>query len=82
MTCEYSIPAPPEGKTLDYTKVNIQFTPDGGASKTLPYSADCANTGGWRYDNASAPTKILLCDGACQTAKADSKGKIDVVLGW
>ncbi|OJY16068.1 MAG: hypothetical protein BGO98_25835 [Myxococcales bacterium 68-20] len=81
LTCEYSIPAPPEGKTLDYNKVNIQFTPDGGTPKTLPYSADCANVGGWRYDSASAPTKILLCDGACATAKADAKGKIDVVLG-
>ena len=81
LACEYSIPAAPDGKTLDFNKVNIQFTPNGGAAKTLPYSADCANKGGWRYDDAKAPTKILLCDGACDTAKADANGKIDVLLG-
>lgn len=81
LTCEYAIPDPPAGKALDYEKVNVQFIPEGGAAQTLPYSADCANAGGWRYDDASAPTIILLCDGACATAKADPKGKIDVVLG-
>lgn len=81
LACEYSIPAAPDGKTIDYNKVNIQFTPNAGAAKTLPYSADCSNTTGWRYDNVNAPTKILLCDGACTTAKADASGKIDVVLG-
>jgi hypothetical protein len=79
--CEYAIPAPPAGQTLDFGKVNVQFTATGGSPTTLTYSADCSNASGWHYDDANAPKKILLCQGACDTAKADSGGKVDVVLG-
>jgi len=83
LSCEYAVPAPPAGQTLDVNKVNVQFTLQGGQPETLPYSADCSNAKGWRYDNATAPTKIQLCQNACDNVKsvAGTTAKLDVVLG-
>ena len=80
LACEYGLPAAPAGQTLDFKKVNVQVTSSGNAS-TLPFSADCSNASGWKYDNAAAPTKIQLCQSACDKVKGDGNAKLDLVLG-
>ncbi len=80
--CEYGLPAPPGGQTLDVNAVNVDYTPAGGALQTLPYSADCSNKGGWHYDNLAAPTQIVMCSDICATLQNDvTGGKIDIVFG-
>lgn len=81
LSCEYPLPAPPKGETLDINKVNIQFTPKGGTAQTLDYSADCKSGVGWHYDNPAAPTKILICPTSCNTLLANAEGKIDIIFG-
>jgi hypothetical protein len=81
LACEYALPQAPAGQTLDFQKVNVQYTGGGASAQTLKYSDSCADTSGWKYDNASSPTKILLCQSACDKAKADGSAKIDLVLG-
>jgi hypothetical protein len=82
--CQYNIPVPTSG-TPDYNKVNVQYTPGTGAPETFPKVADkaaCPSLGnGWYYDNNSAPTQIELCNASCTTVSADSKGKIEILLG-
>ncbi|MBX3258653.1 MAG: VWA domain-containing protein [Labilithrix sp.] len=79
--CNYGLPAPPAGQTLDVNAVNVNYTPPGGASKTLAYSADCKNKDGWRYDNVTAPKEIILCADSCATAKAQAGAKLDIIFG-
>jgi hypothetical protein len=83
--CEYQIPVPANGGTLEYDKVNVVYTPGGTSTPTtLPGVTDlasCPATGGWYYDNASAPTKVLLCPGSCDAVKADATAKLEVELG-
>jgi hypothetical protein len=80
--CEYKLPAPPAGQTLDVNAVNVNYTPAGSAAQTLSYSADCANPNGWHYDSVTAPTQIVMCSNACATLKADTTGgKIDIIFG-
>ncbi|MCA9586462.1 MAG: VWA domain-containing protein [Myxococcales bacterium] len=81
LACEYAVPSAPQGETLDFNKVNVQYTGAAGAAQALSYSASCADAGGWKYDDPQAPKKIMLCPSACDTAKADAKSKVDVVLG-
>jgi uncharacterized protein YegL len=81
LACEYVIPPPPTGQTLDFNKVNVVFTPTSGPPKTLNYSKDCSDPKGWKYDNEASPKRILLCKDACSTAQADKGGKIEIVLG-
>lgn len=81
LACEYGIPAPSNGQVIDFTKVNVVFTPTNAPQETLQYSQDCSNPNGWRYDNPNNPTKILLCQNACTNVQKDKSGKIDVVFG-
>ncbi|MBX3228653.1 MAG: VWA domain-containing protein [Labilithrix sp.] len=80
--CSYALPAPPSGQTLDVNAVNVDYTPAGGSSQTLPYSADCSNPNGWHYDDAAAPKEVVMCAASCATLKADvTGGKLDIVFG-
>ena len=80
LTCSYAIPAAPEGKSLDFNLVNVVYGTAGG--KTLvKHSPDCSDASGWRYDDESAPTQILLCAGSCGVVKGPTVTSLDVVLG-
>jgi hypothetical protein len=82
--CQYTIPAPSSGQ-IDYTKVNVQLTPDGGTPTVLRKvgnKAGCSPTdGGWYYDNNTAPTQIILCDSTCTAINNGTSVQVDVVLG-
>jgi exosome complex RNA-binding protein Csl4 len=81
LSCEFSLPAAPAGQSLDTGKVNVSFTPAGGTQSTLTYDSGCANGQGWHYDNAAAPSKIILCASSCDAVKADKNAKIDILFG-
>jgi uncharacterized protein YegL len=81
LTCDYSLPAPPNGKTIDVNAVNVNYT-TGGKTSTLAYSADCKDANGWHYDNVTTPTKIIMCPSVCTTLQNDTAGgKIDIIFG-
>ena len=83
--CEYAIPQPAMG-TLDYDKVNVQYTPgNGGAPQVILNVANAAAcdpaTGGWYYDDNANPTKIVLCDQTCGPIEEDPNGALEILLG-
>ena len=80
LSCDYTIPAPPAGSTFDRSKVNILHTPGGGTAATLGYNPSCAGGVGWKYDNDATPTRVLLCDGSCDSVRA-KQGKVDILFG-
>jgi hypothetical protein len=80
LACDYGIPTPPNGEKLDRTKVNVQHTSSGGAPTTIEYNASCAGGTGWKYDDANAPSRVLLCKGTCDQIVA-TPGKVDVLFG-
>ena len=79
--CNYGLPTPPTGQTLDVNAVNVNYTAPNAALTTLAYSPDCANANGWHYDSTSAPKEVVLCGGSCNTAKAQVGAKLDIVFG-
>ncbi len=80
LSCEYVIPAPPDGKTLDPNAVNVALTAGGKPQETLKYDKDCAGTG-WHYDDPTDPKKVLLCGVTCDLVKGDPTAKVDVAFG-
>ncbi len=76
-SCDFAIPKPPDGRTLDLDKVFVVRTPSGKPPETLPYDQSCKGKG-WRYDDPKKPTKVVLCDATCDVVKADPGGRIDV----
>jgi hypothetical protein len=84
--CQYVLPLTTQGgMQIDPHKINVTFTPANSPERGLLYAPDVsacdATTGGWYYDNPSAPTKMLLCPAICNAVKADPKASIGVLLG-
>jgi hypothetical protein len=86
LACEYLIPQPSQGDTIDYGKVNVEHTPSGADSAdTIFYVGskdNCdPNKGGWYYDvepMQGTPTKILVCPATCAVFKTGGTVKIRV----
>jgi hypothetical protein len=83
LACEFLIPAPTPGQTLDYGLVNVDFIE--GANKTRIYkvvdATACGAGGGWYYDRPTAPTRIILCPASCTNAQAAMNASVEVQLG-
>ncbi len=83
LACEFEIPKPDNGSTLDPDKVNVEFTPSAGGKQPVfkvDNLAACVPWG-WYYDDPINPTRILLCPDACNQVKQDTSGRIDLILG-
>jgi len=80
LACDYKIPTAPAGGTFDRSKVNVRHSDGGGGPSTLPYNQNCTGDTGWKYDDATNPTHILLCDATCDGVK-DKAGKVDILYG-
>jgi len=88
VSCEYAIPDPGNGQTLDPNQVNVDYLPGGNPPAQPIYRvngpADCtagSGQGGWYYDNNTTPTKIILCPDTCTAVQSDPAAKIDVKFG-
>lgn len=83
-TCEFLLPRP-DGRQLDFSKVNVHHKPTGGNERAIYYvdgPADCgAETGGWFYvrDNLGTPASIQLCPASCTAVSGG--GTISLLLG-
>jgi hypothetical protein len=79
LSCDFEIPSPSDGQTLDLTKVAVAYTQDGAASSTkfgqALTSAACQADAFYIEDN-----HIYLCPEACRTVEADGGAKIDVLF--
>ena len=86
--CEYVLPVPEANKgTVDPASVEIEFT----AGKNDPPAkfrrvdsvSQCGEaTGGFYYDNPTAPKRLILCPASCEDVKkGTAASKLDVVLG-
>ena len=87
LSCEYRIPPSPNGSTLDFNAVNVALQLD-QQSLDFRYVAEpsrCSlTTLGWYYDvnpQNGTPTKISVCEQACQMLQATANGRVEVRLG-
>lgn len=81
VSCNVPIPEPPEGRTLEPTKISAQIVHENGVLEELPFEADCASGAGWRYDDASAPSGIVLCANPCTAIQSQSSSDLEVIFG-
>lgn len=85
LACEYQIPAPEPGQTLDFLAVNVDLV-DAGTSNPLYYVRtpdQCDGEGGWYYDDQTgrSPTKILVCPSTCDRFQNAGEGAVQIKLG-
>ncbi len=84
LSCQYDIPAPPDGSEFDPTEVNIDFD-DGSGPDTIGYvdnAGACAGVvDGWYYDNPFDPTTIFACPQTCERFQDLASATIDIRFG-
>lgn len=85
LACEWAIPAPPAGETLDLSSVNVRYVDSAGVEAKLGKvngAADCPRfQNGWYYDDPQNPTKILACPQTCTSMRESGVSKVDVLFG-
>jgi hypothetical protein len=80
LPCEYEVPSEVAGGQIAFNDVNVLFGLDGAPQEILPQSPGCDGPG-WRYDNPSSPTALVLCPDTCAAARDASAAKIQILLG-
>jgi hypothetical protein len=87
--CEFQIPTPPPGQTLDFNYVNVVLNDSAQTATDIPRVVGgldrCAEVGGgWYYDPDPAsgtPTRIVACPSTCGTLTSTVGGSVQVKLG-
>ncbi|HQP34822.1 MAG TPA: hypothetical protein PLI95_06580 [Polyangiaceae bacterium] len=85
LSCEWVIPPPPNGETLDPNRVNVAFI-DAQSSSTLIGRVngvgECGSVeNGWYYDNPTQPTKVLVCPDTCAWIQGKPGAQMDIQFG-
>jgi hypothetical protein len=78
-SCDFPLPTPPPEQTFE--SVNVVFASSAGTEAVIPRNDDCSPGGGWHYDVANAPRKIVLCSESCDEIQPDPEGELRVVFG-
>ena len=83
MSCDFPMPQATSTRSVDPGKINVNYTPGGGATVLIGQtsSASACATGGWYYDDATAPTRIFLCPNTCERVQADPDASLQIVMG-
>jgi hypothetical protein len=80
VACEFPVPAPPAGQTLDLATVQVEYTPGGMGTPVLYKQASsvamCAPDMFYIENNL-----IKLCPDACAVVQADAAAKMVIVYG-
>jgi hypothetical protein len=83
LSCDFAMPQGTVDNPVDPARINVNYTPSGGTTLLIGQTSsasDCA-TGGWYYDNATAPTRIFLCPNTCAVVQSDPNASLQIVLG-
>jgi hypothetical protein len=85
LSCEFTIPPPPDGMEFNADAVNLEFADGMGGILQIGYvesPADCAGVvDGWHYDDPAAPTMIVLCPQTCDKVQLSENGEIHIQFG-
>lgn len=86
VSCEWGIPAPTNGGTIDFNTVNVRYTTQSQPTPQpiywVPDAASCTDKfSGWHYDNPSTPTRVVACPQVCPVLQGDLTTTVRVQYG-
>ena len=89
LSCDYKVPAPARGGTLDFTAVNVQtrvgFNGTQSIVRNVPDATACGTADGWYYDQplggSTPPTTITLCPSSCSALTSNNGSQLLVLIG-
>jgi hypothetical protein len=77
VSCAYSIPTPPSGRTINTEAVNVVLSESGGSSELVLRDDQGECSEGWQLVN----NQVVLCEATCNRAKNDVGGKVALHFG-
>ncbi len=84
LPCEWTIPEPPAGQSFDPGRVNVEIAPPEGEPETVAMVAlasDCGGEGGWFYDDALAPGRVIACPSTCELLSQRPDARVELLFG-
>jgi len=84
LACDWEIPPPPEGETIDPMRVNVHYSGDGLAPQLLGWVngfGACGASAGWYYDDNQQPTRVFACPETCAAIQVLTNARIDIKFG-
>ena len=85
ISCEWAIPAPPEGETLNPNLVNVESIDSDDQSTFIGRvmsSEDCAHVDhAWYFDDVDNPTTIYVCPQTCEWLQGDPGSQMIIHFG-
>ncbi|WP_240488953.1 VWA domain-containing protein [Labilithrix luteola] len=83
LDCAYALPVAPAGRTLDPSTLSVEITSATGDRSVIPAVTQpaCDAAGGWFYDNAAKPTKVIFCPQTCNTLRDTISPRVELVVG-
>ena len=79
VSCDYSLPAPPGGQTLDLSAINMILRPTNSAPLLIGRSSDPECEQGWYLDLASE--SVRLCSATCEAIQSDAGASAELLFG-
>jgi hypothetical protein len=80
VACEFAVPTPPEGQSLDLGTVQVEYTPEGMGMpqlfKQVKQYSECVDNAFYISNDV-----ITLCPTSCTAVQKDLKAKIAVLYG-
>ncbi len=83
LSCDWQIPASPQGGAFDRAKTNVQLTLGSAVEqlRKVPDVSACGSREGWHYDNEAQPTKVVACPKTCERMQAAKDAQVDLQFG-
>lgn len=82
LACDFEVPQNPNGGGVNLNEVNVTFSVTGGPTEEVLYDGvgTCGiDAEGWQFSQNRQ--RILLCGDICEQVKANTDGRVDIVLG-
>ena len=83
ISCDYTPPA--TGSSLDANAVNVKTRVGPSASEVIVPRVEgrlsCGTSGGWYYDDNSAPTRLALCPATCDPLVTMAGSVVTLLVG-
>jgi hypothetical protein len=79
VSCDYGIPMPPEGETIDLEAINLILRPDGADPIQILRNENPGCEQGWYYDETSQ--LVRLCPLTCALAQSDPNAELELMFG-
>ena len=81
LSCDYTIPAPPAGKTIDPKTTTLVFTDGANGNSSLVLQNTAANCDkGWQFTD-STNTHIHICGVTCNALQQNSMSTLSLTFG-